>query len=208
MVVTEGSFSHTAVTQTGRRYPIGRLALPCTKRILQLGKSSCKTPENPTVCTLDLPSKQQAPRPQGRRTREITSFFPHSLLSPPKMGLSGRKVKQRIPQDPRNLSWADGTLRVLFASSAFLAQHFACRCISLWFDVSIQAGLRSCRQKCHPRHLRSGPRPTSQGKMHPFCTYGLSRAYFTGSSQTRHAWYRSAAHEGSKRDRMEAKSRL
>ena len=25
------------------------------------------------------------------------------------MGLAGRKVKQRIPADPRNLSWADGT---------------------------------------------------------------------------------------------------
>lgn len=25
-----------------------------------------------------------------------------------KMGLSGRKEKQRIPADPRNLTWADG----------------------------------------------------------------------------------------------------
>lgn len=24
------------------------------------------------------------------------------------MGLSGRKTKQRIPDDPRNLCWADG----------------------------------------------------------------------------------------------------
>ena len=28
------------------------------------------------------------------------------------MGLSGRKVKQRIPQDPRNLSWADGGVKL------------------------------------------------------------------------------------------------
>ncbi|KIM45193.1 hypothetical protein M413DRAFT_429191 [Hebeloma cylindrosporum] len=27
------------------------------------------------------------------------------------MGLSGREVKQRIPQDPRNLSWADDAAR-------------------------------------------------------------------------------------------------
>ena len=26
------------------------------------------------------------------------------------MGLAGRKQKQRIPADPRNLSWADGEL--------------------------------------------------------------------------------------------------
>lgn len=26
------------------------------------------------------------------------------------MGLSGRKTKQRIPADPRNLTWADGLL--------------------------------------------------------------------------------------------------
>lgn len=34
------------------------------------------------------------------------SFF-RSLLDT-LMGLSGRKNKQRIPHDPRNLTWADG----------------------------------------------------------------------------------------------------
>ena len=164
------SLSHTAVTPTvtNRSAISERPAYSAVYQgILQLGVSN-KTCENPSICTLDLPQKQQAPRPQGRRTRAITSFFPHCLLSPPKMGLSGRKVKQRIPQDPRNLSWADGTLCVLFATSPFLAQHAVRRCISLWFIVSIQVGLRSYRQKCHPGHLRSGPHPTSQGKVYIF----------------------------------------
>ena len=35
------------------------------------------------------------------------------------MGLSGRRVKQRIPQDPRNLSWADGMFEIPFSLHFF-----------------------------------------------------------------------------------------
>jgi hypothetical protein len=34
-------------------------------------------------------------------------LLPPNLVASP-MGLGGRKVKQRIGNDPRNLSWADG----------------------------------------------------------------------------------------------------
>jgi hypothetical protein len=37
------------------------------------------------------------------------------------MGLSGRKVKQRIGKDPRNLSWADGQYPPLSVSLARLS---------------------------------------------------------------------------------------
>lgn len=40
------------------------------------------------------------------------------------MGLSGRKVKQRIPQDPRNLSWADGTVQIPFYFEFFDSNVF------------------------------------------------------------------------------------
>lgn len=53
-----------------------------------------------------------------RRTAELASFFDCKntwIFNPQKalqtyaqMGLAGRKQKQRIPADPRNLSWADG----------------------------------------------------------------------------------------------------
>ena len=38
------------------------------------------------------------------------------------MGLSGRKVKQRIGKDPRNLSWADGQYPPFSVSLAWLPQ--------------------------------------------------------------------------------------
>jgi hypothetical protein len=37
------------------------------------------------------------------------------------MGISGKKVKQRIPNDPRNLSWADGTLQLQQLSVHFIS---------------------------------------------------------------------------------------
>jgi hypothetical protein len=38
-----------------------------------------------------------------------TRYSHHTLdRRPAAMGLSGRKAKQRIGHDPRNLSWADG----------------------------------------------------------------------------------------------------
>ena len=40
------------------------------------------------------------------------------------MGLSGRKAKQRIGKDPRNLSWADGMNLVLDHPSDFRLQLF------------------------------------------------------------------------------------
>lgn len=84
------------------------------------------------------------------------------------MGLSGRKIKQRIPQDPRNLSWADGNVEALSVPPGFITQPPEYRCIPVWFYISIQAGLRSYRQKCHPRDLRCGSHPTSQGTVHSF----------------------------------------
>lgn len=90
----------------------------------------------------------------------------HTLLDSSRMGLSGRKIKQRIPQDPRNLSWADGSVDALFVLCTFVAQPSVHRCISLWFHISIQAGLRSHRQKCHPRCLGNRPDPTPQSKVH------------------------------------------
>jgi hypothetical protein len=40
------------------------------------------------------------------------------------MGLSGRKVKQRIPQDPRNLSWADGIFKYLSTFNSLTPMFF------------------------------------------------------------------------------------
>jgi len=40
------------------------------------------------------------------------------------MGLSGRKVKQRIPQDPRNLSWADGMSKYLSTFNSLTPMFF------------------------------------------------------------------------------------
>ena len=40
------------------------------------------------------------------------------------MGLSGRKVKQRIPQDPRNLSWADGMFKYLSPCNSLTPMFF------------------------------------------------------------------------------------
>jgi len=154
-------------------------------------KTQVRTSERSSIRALDLhPSLQPPERPQAR----LTLFFPTSS----KMGLSGRKIKQRIPQDPRNLSWVDGSADALTMPSTFIAQPSMHRCVSLWFYISIQARLRSHRQKCHPRNLRSGPHPASQGKVHvPLYPIGLSRSCCIGASQTRRARYRGATYEGS-----------
>ena len=44
--------------------------------------------------------------------------FPFHFRPTPFMGLSGRKVKQRIGHDPRNLSWVDGS-----SSKSYLHTH-------------------------------------------------------------------------------------
>ena len=53
------------------------------------------------------------------------------------MGLAGRKVKQRIGNDPRNLSWADGTPRtfVTFRKADVLT----------FWQMRTSSVLRTCR---------------------------------------------------------------
>lgn len=102
------------------------------------------------------------------RRRGRKPVFPTLLTRLFKMGLSGRKIKQRIPQDPRNLSWADGSVDALSTPPTSIAQPSVHRCISFWFYISIQARLRPHRQKRHPGNLRSRSHPTSQGKLCSF----------------------------------------
>ena len=184
--------------KTGRQYPSGRLALPHVKKCT-FGYFPILKADSPVRLICSQSHKPRSRR-RGERGQDSILFFLHPLLSSPKMGLSGRKIKQRIPQDPRNLSWADGNINTSFVSSTFAAQPSVHRCVSLWFYISIQAGLRSYRQKCYPRSLRSRSHPASQGKVCAFLRErpGLScLCPCTGAPQTRHARYRSATHEGS-----------